>query len=310
MRHTQILFTAALATATLASATLATATLASAQEIRYNYDAAGRLTRADYGSGKAIGYTLNAAGDLTRRAFETSGASSNFVSVSSASFAAGRPLSPGLIASGFGVGLATGIAANTQATLPTSLLGTSVTIVDSAGVSHQAPLFAVAPTQINYLVPTTAALGPARITVNSGTGAIVTGAADIARTSPGIYTANLQGTGIASAFALTVNSAGAQTQSLLFDPNNLQPSPVALVPGEQVYLLLFGTGIRGFQQAVTATVGGESVPVLGAVAQGQFAGLDQVNIGPLPAALSGRGELPIVIRVDGQAANTATVFVR
>ena len=293
----------------LALAAASSAALSPAQEIRYTYDASGRLARADYGNGKAIAYTHNNAGDLIRRAFET-GATAVFTSVSSASFAAGRPLAPGLIASGFGAGLATGVLANTQAALPTSLLGTSVTIVDAAGTTHQAPLFAVAPTQINYLVPTTAALGSARITVTSGTGATINGTADIARTSPGLYTANLQGSGVASAFALTVNASGAQSQALLFNPNTLAPVPVDLNPGEQVFLLLFGTGIRGFQQAVTATVGGESVPVLGAVAQGQFAGLDQVNIGPLPESLRGRGELPIVLRVDGQSANTVTVVVR
>jgi uncharacterized protein (TIGR03437 family) len=281
---------------------------ASAQEVRYTYDAAGRLARADYGNGRAIAYTHNTAGDLTRRSFETS-ATAGFTSVSSASFAAGRPLSANMIASGFGAGLATGVLANTQATLPTSLLGTSVMVTDSAGVARPAPLFAVAPNQINYLVPAGTALGAARITVTSGTGTTIRGTADIARTSPGLYTANLQGNGVASAFSLTAAPSGVQTQALIFDPNTLAPVPVDLTAGD-VYLLLFGTGIRGYQQSVTATVGGESIPVLGAVAQGQFAGLDQVNIGPLPATLRGRGELPIVLRVDGQAANTVTVVVK
>ncbi|MCC6293166.1 MAG: hypothetical protein IT164_11000 [Bryobacterales bacterium] len=283
---------------------------APAQEIRYSYDGAGRLVRAEYGSGRAIGYTYNPAGDLTRRAFETGAASSGFVSVSSASFAAARPLSPGIIASGFGVGLATGVAANTQATLPTTLLGTSVAITDSAGVTHPAPLFAVSPTQINYLVPAAAALGKARITVTTGAGATITGAADIAPVSPGLYTANLRGTGVASAFSLTAGPSGAQTQSLVFDPVALTPVPVDVRPGEQVYLLLFGTGIRGYNQEVTATLGGVSIPVLGAVAQGQFAGLDQVNIGPLPASFAPRGELPLVLTADGLAANTVTITVR
>lgn len=52
------------------------------------------------------------------------------------------------------------------------------------------------------------------------------------------------------------------------------------------------------------------LPILGAVAQGQFAGLDQFNIGPLPDALRGCGEVPIGIYVAGQAANTVTVVVR
>ena len=74
--------------------------------------------------------------------------------------------------------------------------------------------------------------------------------------------------------------------------------------------MLFGTGIRGFTSQVSATVGGENVAVLGAVPQGEFVGLDQVNIGPLPRTLIGRGEVPIDLTADGQAANTVTVNVR
>ena len=50
--------------------------------------------------------------------------------------------------------------------------------------------------------------------------------------------------------------------------------------------------------------------MLGAAAQGESPGLDQVNIGPLPRSLAGRGELDIVLTVDGRAANTVTVRVR
>ena len=45
----------------------------------------------------------------------------------------------------------------------------------------------------------------------------------------------------------------------------------------------------------------------GPVAQGQFDGLDQINLGPLPRELAGRGEVDIVITVDGKQANVVTV---
>lgn len=284
-------------------------TTASAQEIRYRYDASGRLTRADMGGGRAILYTYNPAGDLIRRTIE-SGAAQGFTSVSSASFEAGRPLAPDMIATGFGAGLATGTAANTQPEPPLDLLGTSVEITDSTGTARPAQLFAVAPTQVNWLVPAGTAPGRATVAVRSGTGSVITGTAGIAATSPGLYAANARGNGVASAFALKVSAGGAQTQFLIFDPATLAPTPITWQDSEQVYLLLFGTGIRGFTQSVTATVGGEPVPVIGAVPQGQFPGLDQVNIGPLPDALRNRAEVPILIRVDGQAANTVTVTLR
>jgi uncharacterized protein (TIGR03437 family) len=74
----------------------------------------------------------------------------------------------------------------------------------------------------------------------------------------------------------------------------------------QTALELFGTGIRGHSPSgVTCTIGGVSVPVLYAGAQGQYPGLDQVNVS-LPASLANRGEMNIVLTVDGQAANTVT----
>ena len=69
-------------------------------------------------------------------------------------------------------------------------------------------------------------------------------------------------------------------------------------------------GVRGFTSEVAATVGGDNVRVLGAVAQGQFVGLDQINIGPLPRTLTGRGEVNMVLTVDGKPANTVKVNVR
>jgi uncharacterized protein (TIGR03437 family) len=80
-------------------------------------------------------------------------------------------------------------------------------------------------------------------------------------------------------------------------------------PGDQVFLLLFGTGIRGFTSTVTATVGGETVPVLFAGEQPIFVGLDQVNIGPLPLSLIGRGEVDIVLTADSIQTNTVTVTI-
>jgi uncharacterized protein (TIGR03437 family) len=77
---------------------------------------------------------------------------------------------------------------------------------------------------------------------------------------------------------------------------------------DQEYLVLYGTGIRGAaQSAVTATVGGISVPVIYAGAQAQYPGLDQINLGPLPMSLKGTGVANVVITVNGQSSNTVTV---
>ena len=80
-------------------------------------------------------------------------------------------------------------------------------------------------------------------------------------------------------------------------------------PGDQIFLLLAGTGIRGFTSAVTASIEGSDIPVLGAQDQGEFAGLDQVNIGPLPRNLP-KGNINLALTVDGRETNTVTVNIQ
>jgi uncharacterized protein (TIGR03437 family) len=78
---------------------------------------------------------------------------------------------------------------------------------------------------------------------------------------------------------------------------------------EQIYLEMYGTGIRNARN-VTVTVGGLSVPMLYAGAAPGYAGEDQVNIGPLPAALAGQGSVKIVVTADGQQANAVNVTIQ
>jgi len=278
------------------------------QTVRYTYDAAGRLIRADYGDGKSITYSYDAAGNLLKREMSSRAA---FVSLSSASFERGQPLAAESIVAGYGSGLATGTAVAGEGALPTELLGTRVEVTDSRGVTRRAPLFFVSPGQINYLVPAGTAVGTASILVTSGSGASVAGVLEVARVAPGLFTANNQGKGVASAFSLRVAADGSRTQALIFNPGTLEPVPIGLgQEGDQVFLLLFGTGIRGYQSAVMATLGGVTVPVLGAVPQGQYPGLDQVNAGPIPRELAGRGRLDLILTVDGKQANTVVVHIQ
>ena len=50
--------------------------------------------------------------------------------------------------------------------------------------------------------------------------------------------------------------------------------------------------------------------MLGAAAPAEFIGLDQVNIGPLPRSLAGRGEVGVVLTVDGRTANMVMVNIQ
>jgi uncharacterized protein (TIGR03437 family) len=50
--------------------------------------------------------------------------------------------------------------------------------------------------------------------------------------------------------------------------------------------------------------------VLSASAQSQFVGLDQVNVGPLPSTLAGKGNSNVVLQVDGRTSNAVTVNIQ
>ncbi len=78
---------------------------------------------------------------------------------------------------------------------------------------------------------------------------------------------------------------------------------------DQVFVSFFGTGFRN-QRSTHVAIGGVDVPVYGAVAQGQFDGLDQLVVGPLPQSLAGRGEVGVQATFDGGAANPVTIAVR
>ena len=56
-----------------------------------------------------------------------------------------------------------------------------------------------------------------------------------------------------------------------------------------------------------AAIGGSGVPVLSAGAQDGWAGLDRVEIGPLPRTLAGAGEVNVVVTANGVASNTVTI---
>jgi len=155
---------------------LVAAVSAPAQNVRYTYDAAGRLTRVDYGEGRSIGYAYDAAGNLLRREV---GSSSVFTSVSAASFTPRAALAAEVIATGFGSGLATTTEAATQTPLPAELAGTRVEVTDSAGTTRAAPLFFVSPGQISYMIPEGTALGTANVRVRTGAGTTVGGVLEI-----------------------------------------------------------------------------------------------------------------------------------
>ncbi len=238
-------------------------------------------------------------------------------SVSAATFKKGAALAPESMASAFGQNLAASTVVATTLPLPTSLgeTETTVKVKDSAGEERLAPLFFVSPGQVNYLIPAGTQAGAATVTVSSRKQMAGTGTVLIEAVAPGLFTANASGQGVAAAAVLRVAADGAQTVEPAFHcgttAGSCVPAPIDLgAESDQVFLMLFGTGIRGRSNlsAVKATIGVEVAEVVSAGAQGEFVGLDQVNL-RVPRRLQGKGEVNVILTVDGKTANAVTVSV-
>ncbi len=233
------------------------------------------------------------------------------VTISAASFEA-NALAPGAIVAAFGAALATRIESSNSVPLPTALAGTSVRVRDSAGVERAAGLFFVSPNQINFVIPEAAATGAATLTVQSGAGTTSTGTLDIKAVAPAIFTANADGTGAPAAVILRVKANGAQSFETVAQldavSGRLRPRPLDLSPaGDRVFLLLFFTGtLRAAdpnndgnrQESVRLLLGGVAATPDFAGAQGDLAGLDQMNI-ELPRTLIGNGRVSLSITSTG-----------
>jgi uncharacterized protein (TIGR03437 family) len=171
-------------------------------------------------------------------------------------------------------------------------LTSTVSVKDSAGVAHSATVLYSSATQVNFVVPSTS-IGAAVVTIGTQTAALL-----ISAIAPELYTLN--SAGLAAAYAIRVSAGGVQT---------LEPisSPIDLSAG-QVYLILFGTGIRGAVSSVGVTIGGVNAPVKYAGPQGVTPGLDQVNV-LIPPQLAGSGTVKIVLTAGAVGANVVNISI-
>ena len=171
-------------------------------------------------------------------------------------------------------------------------LGSMVSVQDSAGVTHSATLLYVSPTQINFQIPASASIGAAVVTIGSQTAMVL-----IAAVAPSLYILN--SSGLAAAYVVDV-VGGVQTDFPVTMPINLSSG--------QVYLILYGTGIRGAGNNVSVTIGGVNAPVVYVGPAGSTAGLDQVNV-LIPASLAGSGTVKVVLTASLIAANVVEITI-
>ena len=232
-------------------------------------------------------------------------------STSAADYRVANSHAPESIATIFGTSLATSTVSAPSIPLPTTLNGTTVKVLDSLGVERSAPLFFVSAGQINYQVPAGTAVGWAYITTKNTAGVSSYATTNIVSGAFSLFTSNSTGTGVPAAYIQRVKANGSQQIEIVgqFNSaiNNWVTTPIDLGPEtDQVYLILFGTGIRGWNGATASVVAYfgtdatsyvPSLPLY-AGAQPNFVGVDQVNV-LLPRSLAGRGEINAYLTANG-----------
>lgn len=145
---------------------------------------------------------------------------------------------------------------------------------------------------------------------------VASGTVQIKAVGPGLFSASGTGKGVASAnlFRLKADRSWAYEPVAQYDSVQQAYVPVPIDLGDetdQVFLILYGTGIRhtSGQAAARVTLGGVPGNVTYAGPQGFYPGLDQVNV-LLPRNLTGQGKTDVILTVDGVPANTVEVAIR
>jgi len=218
------------------------------------------------------------------------------------------------IGAAFGDNLASTTLAAISLPLPITLGGVSMKVKDSAGVERDAPLFFVSPSQVNFQAPAGLSVGIAELSIFKGAELVGVGSVPIVKASPGLFSANSDGQGLPAALLLRVRGDGQFYEPLMrYDPQQQQfiPVPIDLGPdGDQVFLILYGTGFRYSGEAgVRVIIGDEDADVSYAGAAPGYAGLDQANV-RVPRSLIGKGEVTIELTANNRSANAATIVVK
>jgi uncharacterized protein (TIGR03437 family) len=277
--------------------------------------AAGKYTIGVGANSGSASYTLQVTGQQNHNG--------SAATVNGASFLAGGTMAPDTIASLFGINLASGtfLAAPGQA-LPKELGGVRVEV---NGV--QAELFFVSAGQINYVMPSGIPVGTRSVVVKNAAGEVARGQIEVAPISPAFFTASQNGSGVPAAYITRVAAGTLQiTEESIYSVSGGTIIPTTIQRrGDEVYLILFGTGVRyapntnaanditlagggkliNVAESLEITIGGKVARVDFAGAQSQYYGLDQVNV-LIPADAVASPTAPVVVKVRDANGNLVT----
>ena len=218
-------------------------------------------------------------------------------------------LAPDCIAATFGSNLASTTATANTVPLPATLAGTIAKVHDSLGVERDASFFFASQTQANLLLPTATTTGLAMLALTNGNGQTAANLINITPVAPGLFTADASGQGYPAAvvYRYRNNALVAIEPVARFDTtqNKIVAVPIDLgAETDTLFLVGFGTGLRyrSGLGGVSASIGGAAVEVLFAGAQGDLVGVDQINL-RIPRTLAGRGDVDVILTVEGNIAN-------
>jgi len=121
---------------------------------------------------------------------------------------------------------------------------------------------------------------------------------------------NVNGLAAADVFTYNNSATPVVTPTLVTNAQGqIVASPINVSGSAQVYLILYGTGIRNHQTPVTAKIGNTTVTTAYAGMQGVFVGEDQINI-LLPSSLAGSGLVSVILTADGETTNPVQIQIQ
>ena len=163
-------------------------------------------------------------------------------------------------------------------------LGANVTVN-----GQTAQVFYASATEVIFVVPDNAGVGPGEIIVTNADGFSTKAQAMISSAAPGVFTVSGDGKG----------------EAIILDSDLLIPGPFDPSNGQR-RLSIFATGVR-HASSVSVTIGGQPTQVE-TVARANLAGLDEVHV-LLPSSLSGAGTATLSINADGITSNPVSVVL-